>query len=897
MSDNKANSSWLDTKLKDTKFNEVSSEISDLTGKTLENFHVDRKMDIPSGEADIYLCSGIGERAGKSYVLKYYRRENAVKPDVVRKLMEIKSPCVAPVESFGIYENRQYTVLPYYKRPALSVFLERGVRFSEVELRIGIIPSVIEGLRVLHEAGVLHKDLKPANLIPDDTGEHVVLIDFDISSEAGGNTFATSCYAAPEAMQGDFYRETDYYALGITIYELFTGDAPSQNSGMSGEESERLSAVSKIEFPKDFPDKLKELVLGLTYKDISHRNEKDNPNRRWGYDEVERWLNGEKVPVPDPAPAFRPYTLDGKVYKTEKELITALFTDCQKGLGELGRGNLASFYESFDDHKRALCRMAEASITDARPHNLKVFSSLMYQLCPEITSVFCAGKEYPEICELGFDAVEEASRNGCVFEKFLTDLYDGGALKRYVRDIAKSEEAQGKLKRIDSLLGMTRYTPHEKTWILGYGLSENRKLVIQGITYENPGEFFQFMENMEKKDFPKYALYVEQCRKELEFFAVCIPEIETRERLQSICDDRNTAIFDRGEYHFKDGSAFRDFVKKLVSEKKVYELRRLYDRYGDAVLEISENFWHDESFKNLKKAYDDTVFLDEYLFRSEKDLKDYLQQLAEKYRDTPDFFKRFVSVHKNTLENLSGRPTIAKEIKTVLDLGNTDESYLNVYVNGTRYPTKIPMSVGKIYTYGSYPYEKDGTRKPIEWLVLACEDRRALLISKFALDCGCYDQSGDAINSFWKNCSLRQRLNDEFLKNAFSVEERKRVLLSHISDESHPTEEYVLQVCGAESAELIGSTEDQIFCLSISESEKYFRNDGERQCKPTPYALNRKIWIDDDGYCYWWLRSPFDPDNAMRVGADGKIGPSGYLLDDASYAVRPAFWINLKSVI
>ena len=38
--------------------------------------------------------------------------------------------------------------------------------------------------------------------------------------------------------------------------------------------------------------------LRLTYKDISHRNEKDNPNRRWGYDEVKRWLNGEDVPVP-----------------------------------------------------------------------------------------------------------------------------------------------------------------------------------------------------------------------------------------------------------------------------------------------------------------------------------------------------------------------------------------------------------------------------------------------------------------------------------------------------------------------------------------------------------------------------------------------------------------------
>ncbi len=67
-------------------------------------------------------------------------------------------------------------------------------------------------------------------------------------------------------------------------------------------------------------------MQGLTYKDISHRNEKNNPNRRWGYDEVRRWLKGEDVPVPGegaaPAPvaasaAFQPYRFNGKYYAAE----------------------------------------------------------------------------------------------------------------------------------------------------------------------------------------------------------------------------------------------------------------------------------------------------------------------------------------------------------------------------------------------------------------------------------------------------------------------------------------------------------------------------------------------------------------------------------------------------
>ena len=142
-------SSWLN-KLKGTVVNNGSSALPDLTGKTLDDFYVLRKMDISSGEADIYLCSGTGRRAGKQYILKYYRRMNAVKPDVVRKLMGIKNPSVAPIEGFGVFQNHQYTVLPYYEMPALSQILAGGVKFSEEELRTRIIPSVIEGLRAVH---------------------------------------------------------------------------------------------------------------------------------------------------------------------------------------------------------------------------------------------------------------------------------------------------------------------------------------------------------------------------------------------------------------------------------------------------------------------------------------------------------------------------------------------------------------------------------------------------------------------------------------------------------------------------------------------------------------------------------------------------------------------------
>ena len=257
MADTRLNLSFL-SRLKNTVLNK-SGSLPDITGKTLGEFHADRRMDIPSGEADIYLCSGTGSHAGERFVLKYYRRENAVKQEVLEKLGAIKSPCVAQVAGYGEYEGHQYAVRPYYEMPALSEVLASGTTITEEELKVLVIPSVIEGLKAVHDAGILHKDLKPANLIPDDTGEHIVLIDFGISSDAGKNTFVvtetgmTPFYAAPEAMQGIFHKETDYYALGITIFELFTGFTPFQNPGLTGEDAARLASVSKIEFPENFP--------------------------------------------------------------------------------------------------------------------------------------------------------------------------------------------------------------------------------------------------------------------------------------------------------------------------------------------------------------------------------------------------------------------------------------------------------------------------------------------------------------------------------------------------------------------------------------------------------------------------------------------------------------------
>ncbi|MFA5659451.1 MAG: protein kinase, partial [Oscillospiraceae bacterium] len=175
------------------------------------------KMEVVTGEADLYICTF----EEKSYVAKLYRRAVAVKDEVVGLLKSIDSPYVAKIFDTGVWDGRVFEILPLYKNGSLQ-----GRRFSFDELKSNIIPSLNEGLHVLHQAGIIHKDLKPSNIMLSDNGRDVAIIDFGISSVKSENstvivtkTGMTPEYSAPETFRSLYLEESDYYSLGITVYE------------------------------------------------------------------------------------------------------------------------------------------------------------------------------------------------------------------------------------------------------------------------------------------------------------------------------------------------------------------------------------------------------------------------------------------------------------------------------------------------------------------------------------------------------------------------------------------------------------------------------------------------------------------------------------------------------
>ena len=237
---------------------------------------VKSKLDTQTGEADLYLC----EKEGELYVAKVYRRKVAVKTEIINKLIRMNSPYVSRVYATGDFNGYPVEILPYYKYGSLQ-----NRTYSYIELKKHIIPSLNEGLHVLHAEGIIHKDLKPSNIMLNDNQVDVAIIDFGISSvrDASNTVVVTSTgmtpeYSAPETFRSLFLSESDYYSLGITIYELFCGKTPYK--GMTAEEIEKYVAIQNIPYPDNMPDDLKNLISALTYNDITNRKNKSNPNRK-----------------------------------------------------------------------------------------------------------------------------------------------------------------------------------------------------------------------------------------------------------------------------------------------------------------------------------------------------------------------------------------------------------------------------------------------------------------------------------------------------------------------------------------------------------------------------------------------------------------------------------------
>ena len=196
---------------------------------------------------------------------------------------------------------------------------------------------------------------------------------------------------------------------------------------------------------------------------------------------------------------------------------------------------------------------------------------------------------------------------------------------------------------------------------------------------------------------------------------------------------------------------------------------------------------------------------------------------------------------------------------------------------------------GESFYFGAIEQDNNEANgfEPIEWLVIDVEGDRALLLSRYAIECRSFNE--EKAETSWESSDLRVWLNGEFLSTAFSETEQQAILLSSVSNA-------MIEGNGAWAGSDSDDTSDRIFLLSFAEATFAFDSPNARKAQGTEYARAKGakflgLTSVGIGETDWWLRSP------------GKNGNEASYIDVRGAAktrsvadrigVRPALWIDL----
>ena len=307
--------------------------------------------------------------------------------------------------------------------------------------------------------------------------------------------------------------------------------------------------------------------------------------------------------------------------------------------------------------------------------------------------------------------------------------------------------------------------------------------------------------------------------------------------------------------------------------------------YSDAAQQLSETKYQQAVALRENGQYDEAIAV----FAELGEYSDANEQIAEtKYQQG----KAFLSA-----KNYDDAARILISIQVYKDVDKLLEKDDNMIAAAR----DAKFAVGNYVSFGTYPQTKAGNdATPIEWLVLARDGNKALLISRYGLDAQPYNK--DATSVTWETCTLRKWLNGTFYNKAFSSAEQAAILTTSVDNSKN-------QGYSKWSTNDGNNTQDKVFLLSYAEANKYFgvtcdnSSNTKSRVAPTAYAIAQGTHVyssnktaDGTAAGWWWLRSPgYYQDYAAYVSTVGSLNYN-YVNYDAG-SVRPALWVNIEAGI
>jgi len=250
------------------------------------------------GMASVYRA--VDEQLGREVAVKVFRigpvdhGERARAEAEIQTLAALRSPALVTLYDAALddVDGDSYLVMELVPGSDLATRLHEGPLDPSTTARVGA--QVAEGLAAVHERGIVHRDVKPANVLLESDGSHVKLADFGIALlrdsarvTGTGTVMGTAAYLAPEQVlaQG-ISGKADVYALGLVLLECLTGRRPFPGSAV---ESATARLTRGPEIDQHLPTAWRTLLHVMTAQDPAERPTAEEAAQRLralGHDDV-----------------------------------------------------------------------------------------------------------------------------------------------------------------------------------------------------------------------------------------------------------------------------------------------------------------------------------------------------------------------------------------------------------------------------------------------------------------------------------------------------------------------------------------------------------------------------------------------------------------------------------